>query len=268
MREPVVVPGRKILNGEKIPGSVEVTVYADAPGEKYNVGLTDFTVPGFKGTPRYEAFYARSQTKMAGGFSGIVKTVSNEQLDKAKNELGTALRAKLLQKAHSQKPDNFILYNDAVFFSLDEDRARAIQTDVNKDEVDVVVSGTLHGLIFNEKILSQFLAKILIPSLGAQEEVGIKDLDSLTFAVSNKELFSPTEDTALSFVIQGSPQIVWQFNIEGLRMDTLGKSKAEFKEVLTMYGSIQKAEVVLRPFWKGAFPEDPKHIEIETVIGE
>ena len=64
----IVVPGQKTEDGEKVPGSIEVTVYADEAGDKFNISLTDFTVPGFKGSPRFEKFYARSKTPMAGGF--------------------------------------------------------------------------------------------------------------------------------------------------------------------------------------------------------
>ena len=139
---------------------------------------------------------------------------------------------------------------------------------MDKNEVDVVISGTLHGLIFNQKIFSQFIAKTLIPDLGAKDEVTIKNLDGLTFAITNKELFSPTEDTALSFVVQGNPHIVWEFDANQLKLDTVQKSKDEFKEVLTRYPSIKKAEVALSPFWRGSFPDDPENIEIKTVIEE
>jgi len=40
IKDAVTVPGA---------GSVEATVYADQPGEEYNIDLTDFTIPGFKG---------------------------------------------------------------------------------------------------------------------------------------------------------------------------------------------------------------------------
>ncbi len=263
VRNPVVVPGQKILNGTKIPGSVEVTVYADESGEKYNIGLTDFTIPGFKGTPRFDGFYARSVAPMTGGSSGIVKTVSKEQLAQAKIELGNLLQSRLLQKAYSQKPDDFILYNDAVFFAIDEGTPRAIQTNVDKDEVDVIVSGTVHGLIFNEKSLSQFFARTLVPD-AAPESVIVKNLDSLTFKISNKELFSPTEDTALSFVVEGNPRFEWLFDIAQLKRDVAGKSKNEFNQILKKYPNIQKAELALRPFWKGSFPEKVERIEIKT----
>jgi len=70
----IIVPGTRVESGKIIPGSVETTVFADLPGPNYNIGLNDFTVPGFKGTPRYEGFYARSKTTMAGGFIGNVPT--------------------------------------------------------------------------------------------------------------------------------------------------------------------------------------------------
>jgi len=45
----VVVPGQTVdSSGKTVPGSIVVTVYSDQPGEKYNIGLTDFTIPGFK----------------------------------------------------------------------------------------------------------------------------------------------------------------------------------------------------------------------------
>ena len=72
-KDSVVVPGTTIENGKVIPGSVEALVVADEPGEAYNMGLSDFTIPGFKGDPRYDKFYARGKTEMTGGFSGTKK---------------------------------------------------------------------------------------------------------------------------------------------------------------------------------------------------
>jgi len=69
-----------IENGKTVPGSIEVTVYADEPLSKYNIGLTDFTVPGFKGAPQFETFYARSKTPMTGGFTGM-EPVVEESID-------------------------------------------------------------------------------------------------------------------------------------------------------------------------------------------
>src|SRR3989344_6062534 len=48
----IVVPGMR----SSAPGSVEVGIYAAAGGEEYNSGPLDFTIFGFKGTPKYSKF--------------------------------------------------------------------------------------------------------------------------------------------------------------------------------------------------------------------
>lgn len=45
-------------------------MYADGYGTEYNSAETDFTIPGFKGTPREKSFYARSKGTITSGFIG------------------------------------------------------------------------------------------------------------------------------------------------------------------------------------------------------
>ena len=55
----VTIPGAKLESGELIPGKLEMEVTADNAGEKYNIEPSDFTIPGFKGSPKFEKFYAK-----------------------------------------------------------------------------------------------------------------------------------------------------------------------------------------------------------------
>ena len=60
IKKDVTVPGAtKAADGTLTPGTVTATVYADAPGATYNLGQTQFTIPGFKGSPQYTKFYAK-----------------------------------------------------------------------------------------------------------------------------------------------------------------------------------------------------------------
>ncbi len=95
----VTVPGTQEKDGEIIPGQVRVKVFADKTGEKYNIGLTDFTVPGFKGLPQFKNFFARSASEMTGGFSGKMRTVDPETLEAARKELQQGLEVSLKEKA-------------------------------------------------------------------------------------------------------------------------------------------------------------------------
>ena len=103
----IIVPGQKTEGGKTVPGSIEATVYADEAGEKYNIGLTDFTIPGFEGSPRFDSFYARSKTEMAGGFAGERLSANPDELKKAQDELRTELKKQLMAEAFSQIPDEF-----------------------------------------------------------------------------------------------------------------------------------------------------------------
>jgi hypothetical protein len=63
----------RLISSVDLPagGSVTTSIQAESPGESYNrSGATTFTLPGFKGDPRYDKFSAKSQGAIAGGFVG------------------------------------------------------------------------------------------------------------------------------------------------------------------------------------------------------
>ena len=93
--EKVVVPGQSTEKGKLIPGSVDVLVRADTAGSDYNIGVSTFSIPGFAGTPRYTAFYAKSFLAMAGGFKGESLAVSSEDLENAKKSLTAEVKEKI-----------------------------------------------------------------------------------------------------------------------------------------------------------------------------
>jgi len=256
----IVVPGQKTENGEKVPGSIEVTVYADEAGDNFNIGLTDFTVPGFKGSPRFDKFYARSKTPMTGGFIGEKLTADPADVETAKNELHTELKEQLLNEAFSQKPDEFYLFEDAVFVEFESQPS--VEAD---DEVEVIEKAILYGVLFNKE---KFASHIAENTLAAFDEgsVSIADISTLTINTFDKEDARPWEDGEFAFGVSGNAHIVWTFDEEQLKEDLSGRAKAALPTVLSGYPSIEQAEVVLRPFWKRSFPDKVGKIKIERVL--
>ena len=266
IREPIVVPGQIKKDGKTAPGSLEVVVYADQPGAEYNIGLTDFTVPGFRGLPQYEKFYARSKGEMSGGFSGIVKTISQKEREKIKAELQTNISRKLLEDAHSQKPANFVLFDDSVFIEFGEE-GEAEQKNVNENNVSITERGNLSGVLFNEEELENYIGRVLIPTLKDEERVSIQGLEDIDFEFENRTRVDLSTDSDISFTLKGRAHIVWVFDEEKLKKDLLGKPKKELTDILAQFPSIKKAELVFRPFWKRFFPKDVKDIHIELLTG-
>lgn len=257
----VVVPGTTVQGGEIVPGSVEVTVYADIPGEEFNIGLTDFTIPGFKGDPRFSKFYARSKTPMEDGFSGTVHVASPEDIASVTDELENSLKEILLSQARSQVPGDFILYDDAVFFSFSVPEKLEETT---KDVIDFEETGVLYGVLFNKNELSKRIAEKGVATYDGGDVLA-HGLTDLVFSVNNREEFNPTGDTEIIFNLSGETTVVWDVDETSLVRDLEGISKIDFLGVIDSYSNIQKAEATLRPFWKKMFPETSDDITIRNM---
>lgn len=256
----IVVPGKSTSNGKTIPGSVEVTVYGDAPGEEYNSSATDFTVPGFKGDPRYTKFYARSQTPIEGGFSGTIKVPSPEDQKSAVDRLKETLRAELIKKAHAQIPEGFVLYDNAIFMVFDD----LLAVDTQNPE-HITVKGSLYGVMFDKSALSRFIAEKTIDSYDGNP-VLVRNLADLELKPKG-DVLDPANLKDISFTISGDALVVWNVDAEKLKNELMGVSKGDgFKKIITKYTAIWKAEAVVRPFWKMNFPQNSEKITIEEAL--
>lgn len=258
----VVVPGQSVKNGEKIPGSVEVTIYADEVGEKYNTGLTDFIIPGFKGSPRFEKFYARAKTSMEGGFVGEKLIADAIELKGAQEELRLELKKQIINEAFSQKPDNFYLFEDTIFVEFEP-----MSTQESNNEVEVIEKAILYGVLFNKEEFAKHLAKNTI-ALFEDESVEISDINTLTLTMLNKEDSRPWKDEEFEFELKGNTRIIWTFDEDKLKQDLSGRAKKALIIVLSGYPSIEEAEAVLRPFWKRSFPDNVDKIKIQKKLNK
>lgn len=252
----VIVPG---MTKDNKPGSVEVGIYAGEVGEEYNSAPLDFNILGFKGTPKYSKFYARSSGEISGGFKGKSPVVSSLDKENALSELKATLQTKLLNKIKDQIPSGFILFKDAVFLKIDDQNISFTPDKDNKMLVNI--GGTLYGFLFDEKKLTKKIAEDIIDKYDGSE-IYIQNIRDLTFSLSNKESVSFVDAKNIDFTLSGTPKIVWKVDETKFVADILGKKKKDFNQILLQYPNIDSAEVVIRPFWKSSFPEKTKNIEV------
>lgn len=260
-RDSIVIPGMtEDESGQEIPGRVEVAVYADQPGDAYNIGLTDFTVPGLEGLRQFDSIFARSKTPMEGGFTGNRVTVNESDLARVRGELREEIRSELLGDAFSEKPEGFLLFEDGVFVVFES--LPAVESGGN---AEIREKATLYGVLFPEGAFARNLAKSVVPGF-EDAPVEILNPADLVFAIPEKESVRPWEGEDIGFTLKGQTHIAWLFDEEVLRQDLAGKAKAALPTVLSGYPSIDQAEVIIRPFWKSSFPEDIENIVVERVI--
>ncbi len=252
----VTVPGTTLRDGATVPGSIEATVYADKAGSEYNIGLTDFTIPGFKGDPRFSKFYARSKTEMSGGYSGTLPVASEKDGALAEIDLKKTLTESLVRQSQSQIPSGYILYAGAfdITFKESEPVGTATTTLTLKKEA------VLTGVLLNKEKLSK---KIL-------EKNKISTTTILGYEISNIEklIFKPVSPITpgmetISYTLAGPLGITYIVDTDALIEDLLGTSKRNFTSVIAGQEFVTEAHIVfLRPFWVSAFPENKEKITI------
>lgn len=253
----VVVPGMTTdASGKKIPGGVDAVVYADAPGEEYNASLTDFSIPGFKGDPRYGKFYARSVTPIAGGFSGTVSVPDPNEATAARERLRNKLRAELIAKARAQIPEHFILFDGAAFVSFDNDP----DPGTSAPPTTISVRGSLVGVMFDRKALSSAIAAI-VPS-SEKIPVLVRNLNTLSFSFKDSAQ-SPERLTAIEFSLSGNAHMVGDIDYADLAKNlAMVENRSRFNDVIRRYGGIRRAEADIMPVWRRTFPKDPADITV------
>lgn len=265
IRNSIVIPGQKTVDGKKIPGSLEVEAVADAVGAEYNIGLVDFTIPGFKGSPRYDKFYARSKTPMTGGASGFVKAVSPADIQKARETLSAGLRDKLFTEVLAQKPKGTVLYKNAAFYSFTDSTDNIADTNNPDAPVKLTMKGSVTAVFFNEEDLSKHIVKLSAVSadVSPNDRILVTGIEAFEFAHKNGNDDPPKEGDAFSFSLGGSGSAIWQVDTAVLAGKLAGVKKADYKNVFADFPGIEKANARIRPFWKTKFPSDASKIHIE-----
>lgn len=250
-----VVPG---MAKDGKPGSVEVKIYGSVAGQEYNSTPLDFKIFGFKGTPKYSKFYARSKGDIVGGFKGKSHVVSKVDKENAIVAVKDALRIKLLKKATDQIPNGFVLLKDAI--SLDIDDVADVELVSSGDTYPMKIKGTFYGILFEEKKLTKKIAKDTIEKYD-DSDVYIPDIQNLTFSLSNKGV-SFKSLKSINFNLSGAIKIVWKTNTSKLASDLLGKSKKDFNQIMSDYPNISSAHLSLSPIWRRSIPDNLDDIKI------
>lgn len=260
IKDAVTMPGTTLQGNKTIPGSVSVLVFADRVGADYNIGLVDFTIPGFKGTPKYEKFYARSETEMTGGFIGEAPAVNPQDLQKAEDEHKAELKNSLSASTRKKIPKDFLLYEEAADWTFIKETNLPKPNEKTK-EFEFKLKGILEAPIMKRSDLEAGLAGAYFGKENAAK-LGVANLEDLDFNVISKDLKEPS----LRFSLKGQARFFWKIDEEALKRDLIAGHRGDYKKVFENYSIIKKAEVIFRPSWWRIFPDKPSGIKIEIKL--
>lgn len=263
IKESAVVPGYTEGDNGIVPGVVTADVFAEAPGERYNVGPSRFTIPGFEGFPEYESVYGESTGDISGGFSGQKFIIDDAELETARQALHTELRDALLERLPGERPAGYVLYDDAVTFTFNSLPAVAYGDNL----ATIKEQGVLRVPLFQESQFAKFLAEKSVPGYEGLP-VRLEDYQALSFSYTTPTttVSDISAQAEIPFTLTGDIKIIWEFDENELKADLLGVEKTAISQILGKYPAIESAEAVVRPFWQTSFPREMREIEVFEVI--
>jgi len=215
---------------------------------------------GFKSTPKYSKFYARSKGEISGGFKGTASVISDIEKTIVINNLKNILQTKLFKKVTDQTPRGFVLFKDAVFLNIDNNNNVDLAS-AKDGMVPVKLKGTLYGLLFDEAKLTKKIAESNIEKYD-DSPVYIPNIRDLKFFLMNQENISFADVKNINFNLSGVTKIVWKTETDKLVKDLLAKHKKDFNEIVSKYSNIVSAKLALSPIWKMYLPDKTKDISV------
>ena len=159
----VTIPAaKKDDKGALIPQFIETDLVADKAGEGANIaGEVKLYIPGFKGTPKYDSFYAVAANGFSGGGSaGQGRAVTRDDLAAAQQKLSKKVFDDLKQSMAQKIPANFT-YVD----SLSEIEITSITAPKEKTKTDrftVEVKAIARVFVFRDADALKLLDALLL----------------------------------------------------------------------------------------------------------
>ncbi len=257
----VTVPG---MSGDKA-GEIEVSVIADKAGEDYNVNPTTFSIPGFKGSNKYEKFYAKSSTKMKGGGSGnkAFKSITAEDIEKAKKETELKIKENALAKIQETIGENKILLDNAVKNEI-LDQSHFPEVDTLADKLEYQIKMKTIGLVFSKDEVENKIVDYLNKNILDEQSA-----DNLNLASLEKEFVITSADFSkqqLNIDVHAKAHYISKIDTEKLISALLGKDYSEIEKVINNFSDIDKIEATLSPnFLTKKMPRYKNRIKIEVI---
>jgi hypothetical protein len=255
----VTVPGAKIVDGKISPSSIDVNVIADQAGPDYNSEAIDkLTIPGLKGTPKYDGFYAAAPKGAAGGFIGEGLYPTADDITKAKSQAQIGLTDALNSAFAVQIPDGFTYRPDSISATTTKLTVNT-NTDAN-NQFSVVADGQVSVMSFREADILELLRQKAQKDTQMSDDYVIKDKNDKTITYGSPVTDWKLGKMTLPFDFSATYWI--PIDTAKLAQSIAGESSTDLKSTILGMAGIDKLSIDFSPFWVNSAPKEVSKINI------
>ena len=253
-----VLPGISSAQGETIPGMIQVEVYADEPGEEYNISDGIFVLPGFREageTSYFENVTAILTSPLTGGYSGTRFSIDDSTLEGSVNSLRNRLEIKAKEQIGDLVPEgSFFIEEETELEFVSVER----EDDTGENSVILTERVIARGIYLKQEDLAQlFASESSIDSDTLPNRITCSDELSITSTDTDSE-----NSGTMEFSYNGSLCLGWELDEEGLRNALSGIAEENAQNVFDTYDAIESARIDISPSFKNKLPENPDRINI------
>ena len=254
IQNPVTVPGAIVSGNTLTPSSMKVEVFADRPGEEYNIGSAYFTIPGFKGSPKYAGFYAQSDAPMTAKTTVASGQMTAEVLEKAKGELLDELTKKLENETLSAVENTSLkLISGASNVKITEFKS-SLPVGAAGSSAALSMKISWQAIVFKEsdfKSLANYFITSKYPDLKSFEFE-----DNISYPSATRADFAKGE---AFFTFKIDRENALSLDIDELKRGLAGRDEDEMRLlILQGQSSVNSATISLWPFWVKRAPSAEK----------
>ncbi len=247
--KPVVIPAGK---------HISAPIIADESGTDWNMTKEEagkMKIPGFKGSKKYDLFYAELDGDVTGGFSGNKSVIDEKIYKETRDRLISSVTELVKAKLRAQVDANSVYFDSLVAVKIDD----LPQVAKGSNQSQITVKGTGMAYVFDKNELTRTLGSNEVKKLGSNsfKAVGIEKI-----AVSTKAPLKYSPTATLSLLAVGDVTLVGDIPVENIKKDLMGTKISDLNTILKKYDSIGKASVHISPFWKNTFPNSSERIDI------
>lgn len=251
----ITIPGAKIEEGKIIPSSIKATITAESAGTEYNIGSVEkLSIPGFKGSVKYNGFYATAQNPITGGFTGEMTYPTEDDIKNAREKTTASLKENLSSFLSAQIPKDFKKIDGGEqFFVLNEKINDEIDENGN---FSIFLEAELKIIAFKEADSLNLINNL------AKQNIG-NDYEIKNYKINYQTSRPDFKKEELSFLVDYQGNFWKPIDIQSFKTAIIKKNESDLKIAVFALPGIERATVSFWPFWVKKVPNDLGKIKIE-----
>lgn len=257
LQKAVTVPGAKIEEGKIMPQSVDVDLVADAPGEGSNIaGKVTLKIPGFKGTPRYDGFFATVAGGFVGGFQGEATVVSADDLKNAQERVTKALFDDLRGEIGRKVPSGLTALQELQ--SVEITKVTAPKAGTHAEQFSVSADAVGKVMVFRQDDATALIRAFALADSPDQELVD--GSSAIRYHARSIDFDKGRAEMTMGGSIK-TKVVVRQDELATL---VAGKKSGSIADLLRSRPEIASFSISFFPPWRSSAPSDPAKIHFRS----